>query len=721
MKRIAFLSLLGLLGLTACQAATETVVADLSQITPNPQLTLQHVQRGAAPEPVQGATPLLRYTFEPAAQPQLVMAPKQGAWDWSRQGELRLIVQNAMPWAVTLTVDIDGVGDAQHLHATMGLPAGPVQTIVVPLQATSPRVQGMQVGPPMPFDEQGQRVLLATTVEGTLDPRQVRAVRIGMPAPQAAQALLLGRVETSAGSATLNHAYAGIVDAWGQYTRGSWPEKVDSDAVLRAEQGKAQAGLAAARKQQNPADPYGGRLDVPAFKANGWFRTERRDGRWQFVTPDGHAFFSLGVNAVTAEGGRSYVEGRESMFRELPSASGAWASFYGSDDSRQPGAGSRAGIAYNHGRWFDFYAANLYRADGSHALDVWRTRTLDRLQAWGFNTVGNWSDTALGKAHRMPYTRSIAVAGVFGNVSSGYDYWGRMPDPFDPRFAQAADSAVAKVANEVRDDPWLLGYFADNELAWAGQGPQGRWGLATGTLRGEAISDAKQAFIGVLKKKYGEPAKLAAAWGIALPSWEALSATGFAAPDPNEAHPAIADDYSAWLRQYADTYFRVVAEAIHRHDAHHLFLGGRFAVNTPEAVAACAAYCDVVSFNTYTDVPQHGFDAPALAGLGKPALITEFHFGSNDRGPFGSGVIAVYNEQQRGEAYTRFIAAAANDPNIVGAHWFQYADQPVTGRLLDGENAHIGLVGITDLPFTDFVHAVREANERVRFRFRAQP
>jgi len=34
----------------------------------------------------------------------------------------------------------------------------------------------------------------------------------------------------------------------------------------------------------------------------------------------------------------------------------------------------------------------------------------------------------------------------------------------------------------------------------------------------------------------------------------------------------------------------------------------------------------------------------------------------------------------------------------------------VTGRLLDGENSHIGLVGITDIPFGGFVEAVRAAN-----------
>jgi len=409
------------------------------------------------------------------------------------------------------------------------------------------------------------------------------------------------------------------------------------------------------------------------------------------------------------------VQDREFMFRDLPPDSGEWAMFYGGGDNRRVDQGASAGIGYNHGRWFDFYAANLYRVDGKDWLSAWRARTLDRLQAWGFNTVGNWSDETLGSAHRLPYTRSINIAGNYANVASGYDYWGRMPDPFDPRFVQAAEQAVVKATAHVVDDPYLLGYFADNELAWAGQGPQGRWGLATGTLRGDANSPAKQAFIAMLKKKYVDPIKLGNAWNLPLGSWDMLQASGFMPPNPDEAHPAIADDYSAWLREYADTYFRVVAEAIHRHDPHHLFLGGRFAVNTPEAVTACAQYCDVVSFNVYADLPQHGFDAAALQQLDKPVLISEFHFGSDDRGPFGKGVVSVWNEPQRGEAYAKFVAAAAASPDIVGAHWFEYTDQPVTGRLLDGENSHIGLVGITDIPFGGFVEAVRAANNAVGY------
>jgi len=691
-----------LCSLTACHAAAPDGL-DLANPGAADRVRLEQVQRVGNAERASDGVAQQAYAFQPAAHPWIVITPADAAWNWSGQREVRVRVQNAMPWAVTLEVEIDGGG--QRLQASVGVPAGPPQTLVIPLHATSPRYQGMQVGPPMPFDDHGQPTLLATTVRGTLDLRQVRTIRLGIPAPQAVQTLRFGRVETASAATALHDAYAGIVDRYGQYTRGQWPEKIDSDSALRA--AEVAAPLAA---KPADADRYGGRLDGQAQQRTGWFHTQKQGGRWQLVTPDGHSFFSLGVNAVTADGGRSYVAGREFMFNDLPPDSGAWAAFYGNGDNRNKDQGASQGIGYNHGRWFDFHAANLYRVDGKGWLDAWRARTLNRLRAWGFNTIGNWSDPVLGQAHRLPYTRSINIAGDYANVASGFDYWGRMPDPFDPRFVQATEAAVVKASGDVHDDPWLIGYFADNELAWAGVGPQGRWGLAVGTLAGDAKSPAKQAFIAMLRKKYVAPETLSAAWGIALDSWSALNVTGFHAPAPSEAHPGIAADYSTWLRDYADTYFRTVADAIHRHDPHHLFLGGRFAVNTPEAVAACAQFCDVVSFNVYADLPQHGFDAAAMHQLDKPVLISEFHFGSDDRGPFGKGVVSVWNEQQRGEAYARFIAAAAANPDVVGAHWFEYIDQPVTGRLLDGENSHIGLVGITDIPFGGFVEAVRAAN-----------
>ena len=48
-----------------------------------------------------------------------------------------------------------------------------------------------------------------------------------------------------------------------------------------------------------------------------------------------------------------------------------------------------------------------------------------------------------------------------------------------------------------------------------------------------------------------------------------------------------------------------------------------------------------------------------------------------------------------------------DNPAFVGAHWFQYADEPLTGRTLDGENYNIGFVTVTDTPYPEMVQAAR--------------
>src|SRR5690606_27999788 len=169
-------------------------------------------------------------------------------------------------------------------------------------------------------------------------------------------------------------------------------------------------------------------------------------------------------------------------------------------------------------------------------------------------------------------------------------------------------------------------------------------------------------------------------------------------------------DLQDFQRLFAETYFKTIADSLEWHAPNHLLLGGRFANATPEAVAVCARYCDVLSFNLYAREPQHGYDFAALRALDKPLLISEFHFGSRDRGPFWGGLAEVAREEERGPAYAQFLARALDEPGIVGVHWFQYLDQPLTGRLLDGENGHFGLVGITDRPWPGLVERVRAAN-----------
>jgi len=43
-------------------------------------------------------------------------------------------------------------------------------------------------------------------------------------------------------------------------------------------------------------------------------------------------------------------------------------------------------------------------------------------------------------------------------------------------------------------------------------------------------------------------------------------------------------------------------------------------------------------------------------------------------------------------------------PALIDTHWFQWIDQPSTGRN-DGENYNIGFVDVTDRPYNELVIA----------------
>lgn len=281
-----------------------------------------------------------------------------------------------------------------------------------------------------------------------------------------------------------------------------------------------------------------------------------------------------------------------------------------------------------------------------------------------------------------------------------------LPDPFDARFAGVADAVAQALTTSRRDDPFLLGYFSGNEMPW-GEADRPAQGIALHVLALDAGSPAKRALVDRLRTRYATASAFAAAWGgTGLEDWEQVlqRRTGW----PARLTAAAAHDAVAFGGAFAERYFATVAQAIKRRDPYHLYLGTRFAAAPPEVVAACARWCDVLSFNVYGRSPAEA--SARWRDFDRPVLIGEFHFGSADRGPYWPGMVDVGAEDRRGPAYAAYVAAAVDDPAIVGCHWYQYTDEPVTGRPYDGENGHIGLVAITDLPFSPFVDAVARAN-----------
>ena len=160
------------------------------------------------------------------------------------------------------------------------------------------------------------------------------------------------------------------------------------------------------------------------------------------------------------------------------------------------------------------------------------------------------------------------------------------------------------------------------------------------------------------------------------------------------------------MKELARTYFKTVRDQLKAADPDHMYLGCRFAWRTEEAVAAAAEVCDVVSFNIYdrrVDPAKWAF----LSTLNRPAIIGEFHVGALDRGMFHTGLVSASSQEERAATYAGYVRSVLDNPALVGCHWFQYVDEPLTGRSYDGENYNIGFVTVTDTPYPELVAAAR--------------
>jgi hypothetical protein len=184
-----------------------------------------------------------------------------------------------------------------------------------------------------------------------------------------------------------------LVDEFGQWIPADWPGKARTLEELQREW---------AREGETLPSPdfgysrYGGFADART-EATGFFRVAEIEGRWWLVDPDGHRFFSTGADCMGAWNGTP-TRGRDGVFAALP-----------------PAEFSRSEMA-------SFYTWNLVRRFGPDWRARWADQTFRRMDAWGLNTNGNWSDPALWDAGRKPY---VVMLRGWGMENSGYKHAAR--------------------------------------------------------------------------------------------------------------------------------------------------------------------------------------------------------------------------------------------------------------------------------------------------------
>lgn len=396
-------------------------------------------------------------------------------------------------------------------------------------------------------------------------------------------------------------------------------------------------------------------------RATGFFHMEKIDGRWWAVDPLGNGLVLAGVDHVTWTGMMCEALGYSPYRRN------------------------------NESRY--------------ESIEKWADETVGRLRKWGFTMLGAGCDTAHLGRRGLAHTAFLSMGERLCRedsemciAQSQHAPGTSFPNVFHPEFPALCDYWALERCGPNKDDPWLLGYFIDNELAWSGRpGSMTSYGMlqkVRSMPEGHSARKALDAFIARNVKG----------------GWRAYDELCRAEKDRVNR---------AFLKLVAERYFAITTRAIRRHDPNHMVLGCRFAgLDGMENVVwdAAAKYCDIVTFNFYPWIDidsgvaytKNGGDTLVkyfreyAARANRPLMVTEWSFPALDTGRacrFGAGQ-RFRTQSERVKASEICAKTLLTMPYIAGYSYFMWVDEPELGMSKAfPEDCNYGLVDENGKPY----------------------
>lgn len=358
---------------------------------------------------------------------------------------------------------------------------------------------------------------------------------------------------------------------------------------------------------------FGGDAAGERREATGFFRTEKHNGRWWTIDPEGYPYIHMGLTSIRPT----------------------------RHQSSRP------------------YHRDLFGSD-----KTWAQETVDVMRDLGFNEIGRWGRIELLNAveNRLPYTTSLTFMGAFGRelgiTTPSYGHL-RYPSNIIPVFHPQFESFAFEYARDnlagLETDAWLVGHFTDNEL------PVPR-DLLTKTLG----TDPEHVALGP---------NVVAAWEWFWEKrGPGASAAEVTAEDNIEWLAHVMDRYyevtSAALRKYGPRHMNL-GSRLHGAGAHleqvvaaagrHLDIVSINYYNSWEP-----ARVHLERWTTHSAAPilisefyVKGEDAAEEFGL---------------RNELGAGWV-VRTQKDRGLWYQNFTLGLLRSPHVVGWQYFKYADE----------------------------------------------
>ncbi|MBN2291581.1 MAG: hypothetical protein JXM70_04095, partial [Pirellulales bacterium] len=483
-----------------------------------------------------------------------------------------------------------------------------------------------------------------------------------------------------------------VIDRYGQWVDRDFPAKVQSDEELKQD---AEADRAYYASLNPPTtDSYGGfpgTGEKYGLKKTGFFHLGKIGDADVLVTPEGNAFFQLGVCCLTPCDEYTRVAGREKIYEWLPAKNDP--TFGTAWKPNDPGV-------------FAFHLANMIRKTGRpYDMGEYAGMWIDRERKWGFNSLGAFASTGAGPtrdqllAKNYPYVAFLPLGGLPG-VPGANKVW----DPFTDGIEETLDKQFAKSLEFYGKDPLLIGFFIANE-------PSVEEVPKVVPMLKASESASKRRLMERLREKYGEIGAFNRAWKMQAESFEQMGETALVVSTAEAAA-----DVQDFFAEFLDRRYGLVNKYFRKYDPNHLLIGDRWMPGTSNnelMVRTAGKYLDIVSINYYTYHPDKGYlDRIHEWSGGRPMLLSEFYFSSTLESGLQGGM-RMATQRERGLAYRHYVEHAAGSKYIVGVQWFLNMDQASTGRFFEqfnGEANNTGLVSVADRPYKDFLAEVMKTN-----------
>ena len=620
------------------------------------------------------------------------------------KGEIYLSAPLPQGWSALETAAVCLRGDAQRrLRVRLGLAAGPEEKPLLEMHYHLLPCCRVQV--PFPIGPKALAMDAAFlppwpgVFKGGMGGRAVRAEEVShitlCIAGDGLRAVALEKIAFVNGWQPQNVEGAPLVDALGQKKAGNWPGKTKDLDELKDYLMKELAWAQTYNRYPEGWSKWGGWLEK-RFEATGFFHSVHDGRRWWLADPDGYAFFSNGMCYGNRTGIYGMADHLEQLHDWVPPREGllSHARTTGDQIPQYVVRNGRGGAEKRE--LINFPRANMMRVFGEGWLDAWIAINAARMRAWGVNTIGvgvnDYGDEPtrefLQKA-KIPYVITFKFFPL-----TQERIFRDFPDVFSEEYARLAAEMAVRELSAVKDDPYLIGYFVTNEPEWLFYADVN---LCWQLLHKPGCVASRRRLIEFLQGRYGSVDALNAAWGTALPGWDALLSPLEKRPDT----PAAQADFQAFHLQLVDAYGKIISEALKEVDPHHLNLGMRYAGAVGEQVKKIVSgplnYFDVFSFNRYGAEPV----TPARdvgREVNMPMMVGEWHIGAQEGGLDSWGIYYTDTQARRAQAIAYYLEQSTQEPHLTGVHYFEYGDQPYLGRF-DGECYQIGLIDVCNRPY----------------------